>query len=31
MGDFSVLKKVNYGKKICTQTEGGVSFLIRTV
>lgn len=26
MGDFSVLKKVNYGKKICMQTEGGVIF-----
>lgn len=26
MGYFSVLKKANYGKKICTQTEGGVVF-----
>lgn len=26
MGDFSVLKKANYGKDICTQTEGGFIF-----
>lgn len=26
MGDFSVLKQANYGKNICTQTEGGVIF-----
>ncbi len=26
MGDFSVLKKANYGKNVCTQMEGGVIF-----
>ena len=26
MEDFSVLKKANYGKNVCTQMEGGVIF-----